>query len=89
LFKEVIVPYLHITSEEKEQLTSDPREFVNHIDDICTEQKSSSPKSWAAKFLNNLGEHVPGFLDFSVNFCLYQLHIESEGIKSTLGQNQA
>ena len=34
---QIVIPYLTLTAEEKDQVVSEPTEFINAIDDVCGE----------------------------------------------------
>ena len=45
IFLQIIIPLLKLSDKEKEDLESDPKEFVNYSIDICQKQKSKTYKT--------------------------------------------
>lgn len=45
IYVQIILPYLKLTEKEADDLTEDPKEFVNYTSDICQNQKSKTHKS--------------------------------------------
>lgn len=70
LYMQVIVPYLKISEQERENIESNPKEFVNYAVDVCEKQESKTYKSQAAKLLENIVDHVDGMLSFVVKLNL-------------------
>ena len=56
LYLQIVLPFLNITEQEREQMVADPQEFCHLIEDVCDQQKSSTVKALAAKLLINLSE---------------------------------
>ena len=53
-----------------DKIESDPKEFVQLIDDVCGDQKSATMKVQTAKLLSDLCEHVADLYPFMMNFSL-------------------
>jgi hypothetical protein len=70
LYLQVIIPYLKISEQERENIESNPKEFVNYAVDVCEKQESKTYKSQAAKLLENIVDHVDGMLSFVVKLNL-------------------
>lgn len=70
LFIQVVLPLLKLSERDKENIESDPKEFVNHSIDICQEQKSNTYQTQAAKLLEHLISNIDGMLTFVSNFCI-------------------
>lgn len=70
IYMQIVLPYTIISEKEKEDIVSDPHEFVNYQIDICQKQKSRTYKSQAAKLLECIVDHVDGMLTFVVNLNL-------------------
>ena len=64
LYLQVVMPYLKISEKEKEDIESNPKEFVNYSIDICDKQTSKTYKSNAAALLECLIDNVDGMLTF-------------------------
>ena len=73
LFMQVVLPYLRLSAKEREELETEPKEFVNYGQDICQKQKSRTYKSQAAKLFENLVDNIDGMLTFSFDLLLQML----------------
>jgi hypothetical protein len=65
---QIIVPFFQNLDLEDSE-AEDAKETVNYLNDICSEQKSSTVRCHCAKLLCALGEHSAGFLTFATNIC--------------------
>lgn len=61
---------MKISEDEREYIESDPREFVNLINDVVGDHSSGTVKCLASMLLNDLCERCDGFLIFAVNFAI-------------------
>ena len=50
---------------EPVDIQEDPVEYVNELNDICSDQKSESVRCYCLKLLANLAEYSDGFLTFA------------------------
>lgn len=75
MYLQVVLPYLHLTANDRELITEDPKEFVNYSIDICQQQESRTYKTFAAKLLEKIVDNIDGMLTFVVNMNLELMQI--------------
>eukprot|EP00347_Sterkiella_histriomuscorum_P023425 403334689 len=83
IFIQVILPLLRLSEKDKDDIESNPKEFVNHQIDICQEQLSKTYQTQAAKLLESLIEHTDGMVTFVSNFCIEAIQNIMQGSGQT------
>ena len=65
-------------------LEEDPKEFFAEQDDVCGDQKSSTPRCAIAKLLCEMVDRVEGFMQFVFNFVIDGINRCLNGISADL-----
>lgn len=69
LFTDIGFPFIRTLDEEKAEAIDNPSEFVKLGLDTCDRQRLAHMKSQAARFIETIGDKIPGFFPRLCNLC--------------------
>ena len=61
IFTDIGFPFLRTLEEEKNEAVDNPSEFVKLGLDTCDRQRLAHMKSQAARFIETMGDKLPGY----------------------------